>query len=531
MFCAHHFLKRLGVAVLVSACALTPVSAFADGPIDAGGVPGGAVAKTADNDALTGSTAGEQWGRAGGRNLAFTVGNTSDLATLYWGIVNATVPTVAFDNSLTPNTSEYMAFDGSGSNLAGGIARWSGSAQLQLVNAPLQAFATRFTLTVTTPNGAPIALSGVNGSVSPGINVLTSGSFRANLLFEMFANGSWGPLLTVYDALPTLPGPGPGTPGPVLSGVSTGFYFTGAGLTLADHDAHITGLLGAIKGDTQFLKDDTVGRLSGIMTDLSDVKNEVQQNIPSSLQQILGALQNQTQNPNVATRNDVNNAASQLQQMLAMLWGLMPCPTTGDPQSVQMCAMARKIQELSTQSSVDAVAILIGLLTGKVDTAQGSINGLGLKIDGVLGNVNGVGGKVDSVQTAINGMQLKLDAIAASTGATCADLASLDVQLAPMDSKGKSQHWLVRTTRDSVTVNPTVNKVLLIRNNKAVTTATDITAVATITTFATGLHDVALNNVKNAGDANALVVEVSQTIGSCTLNGSAMATNPASHDD
>jgi hypothetical protein len=525
---ASHFLQRLRTAAF-AAFALVAINALADGPVDAGGVPGSAVAKTADDDALIGSSAGEKWGRPGGRTIVFTVGNTANLGSLHWGVVNATVPTVAFDNSLTPNTSEYMTFDGSGSNLGGGIARWTGAAQLQLANGSIQTYGTRFTLTVTNTGGSPILLTGVNGSVSPGINVLLSGSFRANLLFEMQVNGTWGPLLTTYDGLQTNPGPLPGSPGPVLSGVSTGFYFTGAGITLAEHDTHITGLLGGIKGDTEFLKIDMVGRLTGLSSDVSDIKNSVQNNIPQSLSQILNAVQGQGgQNPNVATRNDVNGVKNDLQQLLFTLFGLMPCPT--DPDAAAMCNSIKKIKDLSTQASVDALQVLIGMLNGKADATQAGINGLVGKIDAAQGSVNALGGKVDAVQGGITSVQQKLDALQAGLH-TCADLASLDVQASPLDAKGKTQHWLLRTTQDGLGVNPQLSKVLVIRSAKSGTTATDATSLAKVVTFSSGLHDVSLDSVKGAADANAILFELRLTDGSCTLVGSALVSNPASHED
>lgn len=554
---ASHFLKRLRTAAF-AAFALVAINALADGPVDAGGVPGGAVAKTADNDALTGATAGEQWGRPGGRTITFTVGNTSGLGSLYWGVVNATVPTVAFDNSLTPNTSEYMTFDGSGSDLGGGIARWTGAAQLQLANGSTQMYPTRFTLTVTNTGGTPILLSGVNGSVSPGINVLVSGSFRANLLFEMQVNGTWGPLLTTYDGLPTNPGPLPGSPGPVLSGVSTGFYFTGAGITLAEHDAHIAGLLGGIKGDTEFLRIDMVGRLTGLSSDVSDIKNGVQYNIPQSLQQILNAVQaSGGQNPNLATRDDVNGVKDNVQQLLFTLFGLMPCPSS-PPDAAAMCNSIKKIKDLSTQSSVDALQVLIGMLNGKVDATQAGINGLGGKIDTAQAGINGLGGKIDAAQASVNALGGKVDATQGSVNAlggkvdavqggitsvqqkldalqaglhTCADLASLDVQASPLDAKGKTQHWLLRTTQDGLGVNPQLSKVLVIRSAKTGTTATDATSLAKVVTFTPGLHDVSLDSVKSAADANAIMFEVRLTDGSCTLVGSALVSNPASKED
>lgn len=75
-------------------------------------------------------------GRAGGRSITFNVLSPGSFATLAWGGVSGTAPGAAFDlNGITANTAEVMTFDAT-SNLAGGIARWNGSAFLQLATGP-----------------------------------------------------------------------------------------------------------------------------------------------------------------------------------------------------------------------------------------------------------------------------------------------------------------------------------------------------------------------------------------------------------
>jgi hypothetical protein len=83
---------------------LAAASVAADGP--AGQVVG--VTITADTD----GGSGEQWGRAGGRTVTYTVGDISAFATLNWGNQNGTAPSVAFDDDL--DASEVLTSHQSG---------------------------------------------------------------------------------------------------------------------------------------------------------------------------------------------------------------------------------------------------------------------------------------------------------------------------------------------------------------------------------------------------------------------------------
>jgi hypothetical protein len=483
-------------------------SAFAEGPVSAAAVPGNVVSVAGDNDAGTGPTAGEQWGRPGGRTINFTVGNASAFSTLVWGVVNGTVPTVAFDNSLTPNTSEYMTFD-QASNLAGGVARWHGAASLQLANASAQFYNTRFTLTVTTTGGTPVALAFANGTVNPGVNVMSSGSFKANLLFEMESNGSWGPLLTVYDGLPTIPGPSPGTPGPVLSGVSTGFYYTtGANLTIEQHDAHITGLLGSIKDDTAFMRIDLPGHLQQIGNDAGEIRSQISGNIVPSLNQILQVV-SQPGSSTAATPNDVNQAVnkakSDLSDIILILFGISPCP----PQAGPICTTAKFIKDLSTQASVDLANV---------------------KLDGILIGLNNAQGGINTLQGGLSSINGKLDNLQATLG-SCSEAGTIMVQAVDLDAKDKQARWLVKTTQDGVLVNAVLSRLLVVRSSKSsASVLQDVTSMATATTLGNGVHDISLNVVKNVSDGNAYIFEVRRVDGSCTLLGTAMVTS-GKHDD
>jgi hypothetical protein len=508
MFSILHFQKRFHAVLMFAALAFAG-SAQADGPVGAGAVPGNVVSVASDNDAGSGPTAGEQWGRPGGRTIAFTVGSTAAFGSLAWGVVNGTVPTVAFDNSLTPNTGEYMTFDQPASNLAAGMARWTGTAPLQLSGASVQLYNTRFTLTVTTTGGAPVPLAFANGTVNPGIDVASSGSFKANLLFEMQSGGNWGPLLTVYDGLATLPGPAPGTPGPVLSGVSTGFYYTTAsGLSLEQHDAHIAGLLGQIKDDTAFTRIDNTNRLQSIGNDAAQVRSQIDNNIAPSLNQILQKV-SQPGGGNAATQGDVsqavNQAKSDLQDVLMILFGIAPCP----PQAGPICTTAKFIKDLSTQASVDLA---------------------NARLDGILIGLNNVQGGIGSLQGSLTSIQGKLDALK-STMDSCMDAGAITVQATALDAKDKQLRWLLKTSQDGVPVSAVLTRLLVVRSSKSTASVVqDITGMATSAPLGGGLQDVSLNVVKNVSDGSAFVFEVRLVDGTCTLMGSSLVASGIKQD-
>lgn len=320
--------------------------------------------------------AGEQWGRAGGRNITYAVTNLAGFSALSWGIVNGTTPGAAFDNNLdgldfelgsAPRPGESMSFNGAGSNLTGGIAQWTGEAQIELVvpTTSRPVLNTRFTLTVTDA-GAPVLLAFVDGEVDPGIDVLpTNGTFTVNLLFEAFypvaigGDDTWRPLLDLFDLLPT----GIAADGFAHTSVNTGFYFVAAGggaLSLEDHDANISGKVDMIKDDTAFLRIDAINRLILLANDLVMLKNQVLL-LPTDIQ-IPSDL---------ATRDDVSDASQQLTETLLILFGLFPCP----PEAGPLCDTAIFVQDLATQASVDMVKNELPSIQDKLDdilTAQGS---------------------------------------------------------------------------------------------------------------------------------------------------------------
>lgn len=546
----HSLSNRIRIGLFFMLAFALAGIARADGPVVVTALPGGGNVVT-DSD----NGNGQQWGRSGGRNITYHVSNPSGFATLTFGVVNNTNPSLAFDSAVTPSTGEIMSFTAGQSSLGSGMARWTGSALLQLTGGTAT-IPTRFTMTlVRASDNAPLPLAFDSAGASPGASVVASGDFKVNLLFEMqFINtiggdNSWRPVLDLYDALPTPPGSSPASnTGPVMTGVSTGFYFTGAGMTLEEHDAHITAELAPIKTQLGFLYTDWPLRWNGIQSDIGTIKSDVENNLTPTINQI---AQNVTTllgssggTSNLATRNDIQG----LQQMFLVLWGLMPCPN--DPQAQQMCASAKFIRDLATQASVDGVradtqGILIGLnqvhadtqgiLIGlnqartKIDTlaTQTSVDGILIGLNNAVGglatqsSVNALDAKVGALQTSLGTAQTKLDELQDSLDNAAS--AALDVRATQVDSPNSKQlRWIVKITRDGTLVNASLIRFATFRTGKAPTVMANVLGNATVVTLTPGLQEVTLDLVKDVTDGGAYFFEAAISSGGVTIQGNAV---------
>jgi hypothetical protein len=462
-----------------------------------GALPGGVTVTDSD------SGNGQAWGRPGGRNITFSVNTPAAFDALTWGVASGTNPSLAFDGSVTPGSPEIMTFQPGLSNTAAGRAVWMGTAILPTIVGNVST-PTRFTLTITP--GRPMVFQG--GGVNPGIDVLAGGTtFTANFLFEMQyvglpgADGQWHPVLTKYDAITlTLPGSPPSTnEGPVMTGVTTGFYFSSeTGMSLEQHDAHIAALVNGVRGDTSFMRIEMTNRLPAIQNDLGEIKNKVVNEIPGSLSQILSQLQQPGGNTNAATRDDVNQAKQDLQEILLILFGLAPCP----PEAGPLCTTAKFISHLSTQASVDLVkqgvdGILIGLNrveTGVANAAtQASVNALSSKVDALQGSVDGV------ASTALVVVATQVDA-----------------------ASSKHARFIVRTTVDGQPVAATLSRVTAFLTGSPAALAQNVTGNATVVPLGNGLHDVTIELVKGVSDGSAFLFEGSFGNNALSLQGSAL---------
>ena len=541
-------ISRIVVSLLV---VLIAIPAFADGPVPS--VPG--VTLLSDGDGGN----GERWGRAGGRSLVYAVTNPGAFSALSWGVVSGTAPSAAFDGTVNP--SEILTYSETDSSPGIGIARWNGSASLTLINPTrIVTLPTRFTLTVTSPSG-PVPLVFVPGGVSPGFNVLTATPFTANLLFEVQnlstiggntqggGDDQWKAILDFFDQrTDTLTGLPPGEGGPVMTGVSTGFYFTasegGGGLDLADHDANVTTRLISIKGDTEFTRLE-MGRLPGMSSNIVDIKNAVM------------GLGN---DPNGATKDDVSGASQQLQQILLILFGLQPCP----PEAGPLCENAKFVKDLSTQVSVDEVrasvqSVLTGL--GNIDTqldaieaghtngatkndlssAAGQLQEMLLVLFGLApcppdagalctsgkvikdlstqASVDGVRDSVGDVLSRLSTIDTQLDGIEAAVNSSATPY--LDVETTDAEAAPKQRRWIVKTARDGVLANAQVFRLTaVLTSSKSPSAAQDVTYLARFTPLGTGLQEVTLELVKDVSEGSAYLFEVRQMVGASTISGS-----------
>jgi hypothetical protein len=538
-------LSRIVLSLLVL-LVITP--AFADGPVSS--LPG--VSLISDGDGGN----GERWGRAGGRSLVYAVTNPTAYSALSFGVVNGTVPSAAFDGTVNPG--EMLAFSMGDSNLGGGVARWVGSAQITLINPTrLVTLQTRFTLTAASSFG-PVALTFTPGGVSPGLNALTNSPFTANLLFETFnsssigGNDQWKPILDFFDQrTDTQTGLPPGQGGPVMTSVQTGFYFTNstvpAGLSLQEHDTNVTNRLISIKGDTDFTRLE-MGRLPGMSSNIIDIKNAVM------------GLGN---DPNDATRDDVNSASQQLQQILFILFGLAPCP----PEAGPLCENAKFVKDLSTQVSVDNVRTSVESVLTRLNAVDNQLDAIesGHMNGATRNDVNSASNQLQETLFILFGLmpcppeagglctsakfikdlstQASVDGVRDSVGDVLDRLSTIDAQLEGIEAavnssatpyldvettdaepaSNKQRRWIVKTALDGVLANAQIVRVTAIRtSSKQPSVAQDVTYLARMALLSTGLTEVTLELVKDVSEGSAYLFEVRQTVGASTISGTAL---------
>jgi len=521
--------------------------AHADGPVSIANLPGGGGNVTLDTDVSEGGGLGQRWGRAGGRTITYHVAAPNTMSALSFGVVQNTQPSLAFDGSVTQATSELMTYQAGFSNPGQGIAVWRGAAFLQLVNQAPFPVNTQFTLRVTTTNGTPIPMAVAFGGPYPLANVLSSQDFKVNLLFEMSDvnnPGVFHPVLDYYDGLPTPQGNPPNTnQGPVMTGVSTGFYYTAVptGMTIEQHDAHLQSLFDSVtpqinnmNGKINFIRQDWDGRWNGIQQQVQDAQTSINGTLQQQIAPTLSQIQQQVSQllgqsggtGNLATKSDIQD----LSKTMMILWGLMPCPLTPAE-----CAQVKFIKDLSTQASVDSVkadtaAILIGLnQPAWLPAVQSQLNGIliGLNqptwltgVQGTLGtlathsDVNGILIGLNNAlqdkasQASVNALSAKIDALQDAVDNSSSP--SLDMVVAPVDTQGsKTARWIVKISRDGELVPAVINGVSTIRTGKGASVLANVMGNTTIVTLAPGLYEVTVSLVKDVSDGSHFVFQAS----------------------
>ena len=512
-------LSRWVSFVLAIAGILFAGFAHSTGPVTGGSLPGGVTVQDNDNGN------GQKWGRGTGRDVTYTINTPAEFGTLTWGITSA--PHVAFDNAVDSG-GETMTNVSTAADYSAGRAVFAGNALLPLANGSSVPVNTRFTMTVRTLSNTPIQVSN-SGGPSPGINVLPGGAFRVNLFFEMQWNGSYGPLLDTYDPISTPAGGSPGgNVGPVISGVTTGFFYTDAGMTLEDHDTHITNLINAsfapVNFKLGFLYDDWIARIGNLQGDVGSIKQLLENPITQSLSQIQQQVaqlagQNNNGNPNdpPARQSDVRSVKDQLNGILMVMIGLDPCPASMVGQA--FCDDFKSLRQLGAATN----QILIGLSSANsaINTraSQGSVDGVKADTAAILIGLNqpasGLNAKVDGLNGILIGLNNALqDAVDNQSS------PSLDMVIAPIDSQGsKTARWIVKISRDGELVPAVINAVSTIRTGKGASVLANVMGNTTIVTLAPGLYEVTVNLVKDVSDGSHFVFQATAAGG---LFGNAM---------
>jgi hypothetical protein len=178
-----------------------------------------------------GATGTGNQGRSGGRTWTYTGIEPGRYSVLAWG------PSVAIQSAmdgLVDAAGETMTFSSGLSNLAGGVAVWTGATTVNTVSHGPTGVETRFTLRVT-EGGVPVPLTHISDAdlsdlgLAAGVAAvrrIATTSFAANLLFEgrtpiLFGN-NWTPFLDLYDAARTSFG---APSGQAITSFGGGFYY------------------------------------------------------------------------------------------------------------------------------------------------------------------------------------------------------------------------------------------------------------------------------------------------------------------
>jgi hypothetical protein len=515
--------------------------AWALGPVPVTGLPGTGQ-ELADSD--TGN--GQAWGRGAGRTIIYRMNNQAQYSALTFGIVAGTAPTLAFDGGVNV-AGETMSYNSGQSSPANGVAVFTGMAVLQFANGAAFSVPTRFQMTLSRVTGQAIPLVFEGGGVNPGGSVHNVGDVRVTLLFQMQNLSTWGgdnsyrPVLELYDSLPTIFGSDPSTnTGPVMTGVTTGFYYVNAvtGMTLEQHDAHLTAEMNVVKADlgtlktkVGFIHEDWTLRWNGIQGQVGAVEQTLNNTIRPTLDQVrdqvnqLITMHQGGQGPtNLATKDDVNNAAKGAQEMLMIALGVMPCPADKAPPG--FCTNFGSLWKLgndTTQLRLDTNQILIGLssatdsLAGKA--SQSSVDGLNGILIGLSSGLNGLAtqGSVTTLSNKVSDLQNAIDEIQATLDNTASQ--SLDVRAVQVDSGDpKKLRWIVKTTRDGTLVNASLTRFATVRGYSAMS---NVMGNAVVTSLGTGLHDVVLSVSKEAPEGVAYLFEA-KIVGPSDIVGSAL---------
>lgn len=357
-------------------------SSFADGPVGLSSLPGGGDLSDSDNGT------GETWGRTNGRDWSY---NNFDLLLfndLTWGTVDAGSVGIAFDGTINSGTQEVLSL----SSINGNQAIWEGGTQVELFlsggGTTIQPVDTRFVLTISS-GGGPFNLFENTVNNLPYVDVIAAnGEFVANLKMEARLPGSiiWEGALDLFDRLSTT------GEGIAMTSFNSGFFFTltgggSGGMSIEEHDSNMINQTGGLAGDLEFLTIESVNRLTDLGEKTNTIENLIRNLSGNELRELLeraGSLDQLIRELHSGGGGDdgagldeirqiVSDSREELTQIIIFLWGLSPGGEGfPDPADVP------QITDLSTQESVDALALLLSNLFAD---QNGDISALNAKID------------------------------------------------------------------------------------------------------------------------------------------------------
>jgi hypothetical protein len=227
----HGIRRRTSVAIFllwVLFLTLVSLALALEGPLS---TPPGGVTLTQTGACAPPRLVAECIGRTGGTDLTFTDFDLSQSSVLYWGPEDANAVGLAFDCAID-GPGETMVLNLGQSDLANGVARWTGAANITYWDTNLMewitdALSTRFTLTTTDLGGSVSLVEGSPLGIAGTVVLTVTGDFQANMLMEAFYRGMWYPSLELFDALQTRPE----QENCAISQVDHGFYYEDEAIT------------------------------------------------------------------------------------------------------------------------------------------------------------------------------------------------------------------------------------------------------------------------------------------------------------
>jgi len=440
----------------------TPAAAL-DGPVSS--PPGGF--SLDDNDPGD----GEQWGRVGGRTLRFYNFNLAQFDLLLWGPDGTNAVQIAFDGAVD-TLDEILDYQGS---LAPGQVAWTGQTQVTLQGTcdGTHTVDTRFLLTVTDSNGAPVTFVPHPLTSLPQVNItslpanMSTGEvfFTATLQMEAVnpvscyndecppgdprrvpPQGDPGPALNVFDCLDTPPAAAEDALTEFLHGFS--YELATTALTLDQHHAQMTDLVNLLEAKADAL----AGEFVWWKTDWNNVKVDLLTN-QGNMSSAIGALEAKLDYQE-SLLNDVKNNTDGLGNIAGDIQNL----------SSDMGQVKNKQDEMAGQignlPNRNLLLLLFGVETGEI----------GMPDDpnlppGTLGWLKGISDLylgIDALEAKADVLESKLD-ILGGGGSSLASQDSVDAIEAKADA--------LESKADTLAAN-------LIAHDTAIETAIDTRATA-----------------------------------------------------